>query len=262
MKNFKVGLQLFSIREEMAENMDSALKQVKEMGYDYVEFAGFFDKSADEVLELLKKYDLNAISVHQGPELFLEQGQEAIDYLKKIGVKYCAIPWYEKEKLKGTEFWDETVKLFNDYGKALKKSDINLLYHNHDFEFNTYEGKTLFDWIYETIPSDIINPEMDVCWISYSGNNPSEYIRKYSGKMDVLHLKDFECTKLGGGPVYGLIDKNGKEMKPKSKEEIGFVFKPIGYGIQNFEEILNYSNNKEEYIKLLQMFFENRRNKE
>ena len=73
MKKFKVGIQLYSIRDEMEKDMDATLKAVKEMGYDCVEFAGFFDKTAEEVKAMIDKYDLEAISVHQGADPWLER---------------------------------------------------------------------------------------------------------------------------------------------------------------------------------------------
>lgn len=238
MKEFKVGLQLYSIREDMEKDMDEALRQVKEMGYDYVEFAGFYGKSASEVKALLDKHGLIAISAHQGFDPYFEKGQPAIDELKEIGVKYCAIPWYDVNKLKGTDGWDETVEKFTEYGKALKASGIQMMYHNHDFEFRKYEGKFLLDWIYDTIPQDLIMPQIDTCWVHYAGYNPSEYIEKYAGRMKVLHLKDFVCKKLGGGPVYALIDSDGGDAKQASKEDNGFEFRPVGSGIQDFRAIL------------------------
>lgn len=238
MKKFKVALQLYSIRDDMAKDMDAALKAVKEMGYDYVEFAGYFEHTAEEVRSLLDKHGLECISVHQKPAIFLEEGQKAIDFLKVIGAKYCAIPWYEAGKLKGSDVWEQTVKDFTAVGKALKENGIELLYHNHDFEFNKYDDKFLLDWIYESIDAEILNPQIDTCWVHYAGYDPVEYILKYSGRVSVVHLKDFVCKKLGGGPVYALIGKNGKEEKKATKEENGFEFTPVGYGIQNFPKIL------------------------
>lgn len=238
MKDFKVGLQLYSIREDMERDMDETLRKVKEMGYDYVEFAGFYGKPASEVKAILDKYGLTAISVHQGFESYFEKGQQEIDYLKEIGVKYCAIPWYDAGKLKGTDDWDETVDKFTKYGEALKASGIQLMYHNHDFEFKKYEGKFLLDWIYDTIPADLLMPQIDTCWVHYAGCNPAEYIEKYAGRTKVLHLKDFVCKKLGGGPVYALIDNDGGEAKQASQADNGFEFRPVGSGIQDFRAIL------------------------
>lgn len=238
MRKFKIGLQLYSIREEMEKDMDAALKQVKEIGYDYVEFAGYFGHSAEEVKAMLDKYGLECVSVHQGPQLFEEEGQKAVDYLKTIGAKYCAIPHYPQEKLAGSPEWEKTVELFTKVGKLLKENGIQQLYHNHDFEFNKFEDKFLLDWNYETIPAEYLQPQIDTCWVHYAGYNPAEYLMKYAGRIKVVHLKDFVCEKLGGGPVYALIGNDGSEETKPSKEESGFDFRPVGYGIQDFPAII------------------------
>lgn len=239
MKNLKVGLQLYSIREAMEADMDAALKAVKEMGYDYVEFAGYFGKSAAEVLTLLEKYDLKCISVHQGYNVFLEDPKASVEYLKTIGAKYCAIPWMGVENHKGHEGFDKAMKEIAQVGALLRDNGIQLMYHNHDFEFGKYEGKYLLDWLYETIPSELLMPQIDTCWVHYAGCNPCDYINKYSGKIKVVHLKDFVCKNLAQGPVYALIDDDGKEGEQASKEDNGFEFRPCGQGIQDFPAILD-----------------------
>lgn len=236
MKKFKVGLQLYSIREDMKKDMDAALKSVKEMGYNCVEFAGYFGKSAEEVKALLDKYGLECVSVHQAPQLFVEEGQKAADYLKTIGAKYCAVPHYDVNKLPGTPEWTETKAMFQQVGKLLKENGIQMMYHNHDFEFNKFEDKFLLDWIFEILPE--LQPEIDTCWVHYAGYNPAEYLLKYSGKIKIVHLKDFVCKSLGDGPVYALIGKDGKEEKKADKAENGFEFRPVGHGIQDIPAIL------------------------
>ena len=239
MKKFKIGLQLYSIRD-MEKDMDSALRQVKEMGYDCVEFAGYFGHSAEEVKAMLDKYGLECVSVHQAPQLFVDEGQKAVDYIKTLGVKYAAVPWYEKDKLAGSPEWDNTVKMFTEVAELLKKNGIKMMYHNHDFEFNKVDGKFILDWIYDTIPQDLIEPEVDTCWVHYAGYNPAEYLLKYSGRINIVHLKDFACKNLGGGPVYALIDEDGNEKKG-SKEDNGFEFRPVGHGIQDIPSIIEAS---------------------
>lgn len=236
MKKFKVGLQLYSVRDAMEKDMDATLKAVKEMGYDYVEFAGYFGKTAEDVKALLDKYELKAISVHQATDLFEKEGKAAVDYLNTIGVEYSAIPWYDKNELYNN--WDETVKKFAEVSKLLKAGGIQLMYHNHDFEFVKIDGEYVLDKLYSTLDAETLMPEIDTCWVHYAGVNPAEYVRKYAGRIKVLHLKDFVCKKLGGGPVYALIDEDGNEIKNASKEDNGFKFTPVGSGIQNWNEIL------------------------
>ena len=236
MKQFKVGLQLYSVRDAMEKDMDATLKAVKEMGYDYVEFAGYFGKTAEEVKALLDKYELKAISVHQATDLFEKEGKAAVDYLNTIGVKYSAIPWYDKNELYNN--WDETVKKFAEVSKLLKAGGIQLMYHNHDFEFVKINGEYVLDKLYRTLDAETLMPEIDTCWVHYAGVNPAEYVRKYAGRIKVLHLKDFVCKELGGGPAYDLIDNSGKGIGTKSREDNGFQFRPLGMGRQNFAEIL------------------------
>ena len=236
MKQFKVGIQLYSLRDAMEKDMDATLKAVKEMGYDYVEFAGYFGKSAEEVKAILDKYGLEAVSVHQAIGLFEEEGQKAVDYLKTLGVKYCAIPWYNVDEFISN--WDATMDKFKNVSKLLSDNDIKLMYHNHDFEFNKIDGEYILDKLYATLSESVIMPQLDTCWVHYAGVNPSEYIRKYSGRIEVLHLKDFVCEKLGGGPVYALIDEDGNEMDKGNKEDNGFKQVPVGSGIQDWPSIL------------------------
>ncbi len=236
MKKFKVGLQLYTVRDAMEKDMDATLKAVKEMGYDYVEFAGYFGKTAEEVKALLDKYELKAISVHQAIDLFEKEGKAAVDYLNTIGVEYSAIPYYNNYEFRTN--WDETIKKFTEVSKLLKAGGIQLLYHNHDIELKKIDGEYLLDKLYRTLDTEIIMPEIDTCWVHYAGINPAEYVRKYAGKIKVLHLKDFVCTKLGGGPVYDLIDENGNDIKNASKEDNGFTFTPVGSGIQDWNAIL------------------------
>jgi len=238
MKNLKVGLQLYSVREDMAKDMDATLKQVKEMGYDYVEFAGYFGKTAYEVRELLDKHGLQCISVHQTYDVFLTNEKENIDFLKTIGAKYCAVPWMGKERHAGTERFEQTKKEFIQVGQALKNAGIQFLYHNHDFEFETYEGKFLLDWLYESILEDLLKTQLDTCRVKYAGQDPVQYIKTYSGRAPIVHLKDFICKTFNMGAVYSLIDETGKEKKKPTREEVGFEFRPLGQGIQDIPSIL------------------------
>lgn len=238
MKKFKLGLQLFSVRDEMEKDVEATIKAVSEMGYDFVEPAGYFGKSAEEFKAILDKYNLEAISVHQTHDVFLNEPKKNIDFLKTLGVKYCAIPWMGIENHKGCKNYEKIVEDIKKVAVLLKENGIQMLYHNHDFEFNKFEDKFLLDWLFESVGVDLIKPEIDTCWVKYAGSEPCGYMKKFAGYIDCLHLKDFECEEIGAGPVYDLIDSTGKAKAPKSKEERNFSFRPLGKGMQNFNEII------------------------
>ena len=239
MKKFKIGVQLYSVRDDMEKDMRGTLEKIKEMGYDYVEFAGYFGKTAEEVRAMLDEIGLEAVSVHQGYNLFLEEGQAAVDYLKTLGVKYCAVPWMDVSQHKGTDAFDKTVEDFKTVSKMLDDGGIQLLYHNHDFEFNKFEDKFLLDWLYETLDEDTLKTEIDTCWVRYAGYDPCEYIVKYTGRSPIVHLKDFTANNIGSGEaVYALIDDSGNEQDKPSKEENQFKFRAIGDGVQDVKAII------------------------
>ena len=235
MKKFNLGLQLYSVRNAMAADFEGTLKKVSEIGYKYVEFAGYFGKSAEEIKALLDKYGLVCESVHQT----LTADDDAkmadeIEFLKTIGVKYVFIPWFKVENLAGSSVWDETVLKFRKMSEALKACGMILGYHNHDFEFARHNGKFLHDHIFDEIGLDNIIPEIDTCWVRYAGLDPAAKIREFSGYVPVVHLKDFTCKNLASGPVYDLV--GGASA---SKDDNGFKYRPVGQGMQSFDEILS-----------------------
>ena len=235
----KVGLQLYSIRWEMEQDMDAALKAVKDMGYDYVEFAGYFGKTAQEVAALLKRHHLTCISVHQGYNVFLDAPEENVAFLKTIGVEFCAIPWMDPSRLKGQPAFDRTVMEIKRVAALLRDNGIRMLYHNHDFEFKTFAGKYLLDWLYETIPAELLRPEIDTCWVHYAGCDPCEYLMRYAGQIQLVHLKDYICKTDARGAVYALIDDEGKENKGARQADNEFEFRPLGQGVMNFPAIID-----------------------
>ena len=234
MKKFHVGIQLYGVRNTIAEDFEGTLKEIAEMGYEYVEFAGYHGRSAAEIKEILDKYGLKCISVHQGLDFYNDDPDSAAEFLRTFGVKYSVIPHYSEALLAGGDQWEKTRARFSGVAEVLRRHGMVLGYHNHDFEFNKYEGKYLFDYIFDEV--DAV-PEIDTCWVHYAGVSPVEKILEYTGKVEIVHLKDFVCKRLAGGPTYDLIDSEGKPIKT-TREDNGFEFRPLGQGRQNFAEIL------------------------
>jgi len=97
------------------------------------------------------------------------------------------------------------------------------------------DGKYAFDYMYEAIPADLLQTEIDTCWVNVAGENPSEYIRKYAGRCPVVHLKDFYKE----GKAEGMYELIGVEKKEESKGV--FEFRPVGYGLQDIPSIVKAS---------------------
>mgnify|MGYP002508835398 CR=1 FL=1 len=150
MKKFNVGIQLYGVRNSMKEDFEGTLKALADMGYEYVEFAGYHGKSAEEIKAILDKLGLKCISAHQGLDFYNDDPDAAAEFLKTFGVKYSVIPWYKKEELAGTDAWNDTVKRFNAVGETLKKHGmkLSLYYSNPDWHYEYgYNPKSTHQWL-------------------------------------------------------------------------------------------------------------------
>lgn len=248
MKNFKIGIQLYSVRDDMQKDMEGTLAKVAAMGYEYVEFAGYYGRTSAEVKALLDKYGLKCISVHQGLDFFDADPQAGIDFLKGFGVKYVVIPWTDKKLLQDDAAWVGTAEKWNAMAALLQKNGMKLLYHNHDFEFERLpDGSYIHDRLFRDVAG--MDPQFDTCWVHYAGINPVDMLNRYSGRVEVVHLKDFVCKNLAAGPVYALIDTEGKAQKGVGLSDTGFEYRPLGMGIQDIPSILEACEaNGTEYV--------------
>jgi len=236
MKNFKIGLQLYSVRDALNEDFEGTLKAVKEMGYDYVEYAGGnYGRSWQEIRTLFDKYGLECVSVHQTVDAFLDAPEAVLDQVRTLGAQYCVICHYALANY--TERWDESIDKIKRWGKGMADNGIRPMYHNHAFEFERIDGEYILEKIFKEVPREYLMPEYDVAWVHYGGVNPATYIEQYDDKLEVVHLKDFTCHNLPNKPIYELFGKNSNEPIP-SRQEAGFEYLPVGSGIQDWTAIL------------------------
>ena len=234
MEKRPVAYQIYSAREEAAQDLNAVLATLKGLGYDGVEFAGFYGHTAEEVKVMLDANGLVAISSHV-PFVQIEADMfGVIAYHQAIGCKYIAVPYLDDKTRPGAPGFAHAIAVIDKFGRLLKEAGMTLLYHNHDFEFVTMSGMYGLDFLYEALPADVLKTEIDVCWVKYAGENPADYIRKYAGRCPIVHLKDFVGRKEDGSTPYALIGLDENEKKDTQ----AFEFRPFGYGSQNVEEVV------------------------
>lgn len=229
---FPIALQLYSVRDDIAADFEGTLKKVKAMGYDGVEFAGLYGKSAAEVKKMCDEIGLIPISAHV-PYGELLKGDETFKIYAEIGCKYIVIPWINGEYLAGGEKNAEFNENVRKFGELANANGMKLCYHNHDFEFQKVDGEYKLDRLYNDVPAELLLTQLDTCWVNVGGENPADYIRKYNGRIEIIHLKDFVGGKSEN--MYGLIGTDGKEAP---KENSKFELRPVGSGVQDFPAIL------------------------
>ena len=230
-----IAVQIYSVRDDAAADLRATLQSIKNMGYDGVEFAGLYGNKPADIKAMCAEIGLTPISAHV-PYLDMVKDPEGVlgDYAE-IGCSYVVIPYLTPEYRPGEDKFGEVIENAKMLGEKANALGMTLLYHNHDFEFIKLNGKYALDILYEEVPASLLQTELDTCWVNVGGEVPADYIRKYSGRTPVVHLKDFFGEK--SDDMYELIGIESKAPKRPS----GFEFRPVGAGLQNFPEILKAS---------------------
>ncbi|MBR5496379.1 MAG: sugar phosphate isomerase/epimerase [Clostridia bacterium] len=231
-----VAVQFYSVRDDAEKDFYDTLKKIKEMGYEGVEFAGLFDHSPEEVRDMCKEIGIVPVSAHVPLDDMIADAKGTLEAYKTIGCDYVAVPYITEERRPGAEKWDETVAAIKEIGAVARDMGLTLLYHNHDFEFVKIDGEYGLDVLYDSVPADCLQTELDTCWVNVGGEVPAEYILKYTGRAPVVHLKDFVMK--GKDKPMKLYDLIGIDDEAESADEDDFSFKPVGYGVQDFPAIL------------------------
>ncbi|MDF2835044.1 MAG: Xylose isomerase domain protein barrel [Paenibacillus sp.] len=199
MKRMGIGLQMYTLRDVTAVDFEGTLRKVAAMGYEGVEFAGYGDIEAEQMSKLLKELNLKAIGSHIGLHLLESNLENEIAYLKTIGAQYAICPWLPMES-RDTEAWRGHLVQFEQFGKRFREEGIAFAYHNHEFEFEVeIDGEIVFDALYDRIAPEHLQVEMDIGWVQYAGKDPIDYIKKYTDRLPLLHLKDFRAGEKGKG---------------------------------------------------------------
>ncbi|HPJ75557.1 MAG TPA: sugar phosphate isomerase/epimerase [Clostridia bacterium] len=237
-----VAIQLYSVRNDLDSDFQNVIKKIKEYGYDGVEFASLHNQEPEYVKSLLDETGLIPVSAHVALDEMLESTDEVFKTYSFIGCKYIAVPYLPEERRPGKPLFDKALKQIEELGLKAKDYGLQLLYHNHDFEFVKVNGKFGLDVIYDTISKDLLKTEIDTCWVKVAGVDPSEYIEKYTNRSPVVHLKDFYKQDMAKDvKMYGLIGVNSDDKESKKDNQEAFSFRPLGMGMQDIPAILEAS---------------------
>lgn len=187
----KIGLQLYSLREQFKTDVPGTLALINKMGIREVEGGSSYGLAANEFKSLLKKNKLKVVGV--GADFAALGGDLAptIENAKTYGAKYVITYWIPH---KGNDFTFDDIKnateVFNKAGKILAESGLSFCYHPHGYEFRPYEDGTLLDYMIKNTDPRYVNFEMDVFWVKHPGQDPVALLKKYPNRFPLMHLKD------------------------------------------------------------------------
>ena len=179
------GVQLYSVRDITQTDMRGALLSIARQGYSFVEFAGFFSISAEEISAMLKEAGLRVSGTHTGLAELKEKTEETIAYHKAIGNKQIYVPWAD---LNTQEKIDAFIKDMAELQPRFEKEGIRLGYHNHAQEFKPNEdGSVSMEQLFYRTSLDL---EIDTFWAYAAGVDPVAVLKRFAGRIPVIHIKD------------------------------------------------------------------------
>jgi sugar phosphate isomerase/epimerase len=190
----KVGLQLYTVRREMEKDVEGTLAKVASIGYKEVEFAGYFNRTPEQIKTILKNNGLQAPSVHTTLNVINGSWQKTLEVTQAIGHKYLILAYLFPNERKSFDDYKRLVDVLNRAGEDCKKAGIQFGYHNHDFEFAAMEGQMPFDYLLKQTDAKLVKIELDLYWITKARQQPEKYFAMYPGRFELFHVKDMDNT--------------------------------------------------------------------
>lgn len=218
----KVGLNLFSVRNLIAEEADflNTAEKLKEIGYAYFQYSGAaFD--ADRIARVTERTGVPVLLTHVPIERIVNDTERLMEEHSRFGCGNIGLGAMPLDIIADEKACKDKIEELNRAGEIMSENGFKFFYHHHFFEFFKHGGKTVFDYMIENAP--YINFTVDTYWLQYGGADVISFMKKLKGRMDCVHLKDYriECYR-----------ENGEtKMRP--------AFAPLGDGIMNFKEIVS-----------------------
>ena len=201
----KTGVQLYTLRSLMSD-VAGTLKQVADIGYEYVELAGYADLEPAEFKQILDDLGLTACSGHFGARLFQEDADAVIEGAKTLGMTYVIVPSLGRQQRTSIDGFKTAAAWFNEWGEKCKAAGLQFGYHNHSFEFEEIDGQLPYKILLDETEPDLVKMQLDLCWIVNAGHDPLVYFERDPGRYPLCHVKDLDAEKKMTDVGQGVID--------------------------------------------------------
>lgn len=212
-----MAIQLYTIRDAMSKNPEKALERLAAMGFTGLEIYGyngtFFGKTRNEFRQILRNTGQRVISshhttgmLHGEPGTLLQNWEKTVEDLEYIGTEFMVCSYLFPEE-RTPENYRKLPGILNTAGEITRQSGIQFAYHNHDFEFEDFDGTgKVYDFILNRTSPELVQMELDLYWIAKAGFDPLFYFEKYPGRFPLWHVKDMKAgnrdfTEIGNGTI-------------------------------------------------------------
>jgi sugar phosphate isomerase/epimerase len=222
------GLQLYTVRTELARDFGATLARIAVMGYREVELAGNFGQSTAAIRSRLADLGLTAPSAHVGDALLGPEAPRVIDEALACGHRYLVQPWVDPAHWRDLDGWRRRADAFNRAGEACRRAGLQFCYHHHHFEFATLQGERPFDLLLSRCDAALVRFELDLFWTAVARQDPLALLRAHPQRFPLVHLKQLRALpRLAGNDVLSL-----------DMAEAGALMTEVGPGVIDFAALL------------------------
>jgi sugar phosphate isomerase/epimerase len=219
-----LGLEIYSLRREMAKDVPGTLAGIRQLGFEEVEVPGYYGLSVEAFRRELDKADLRATAMVAQEAVLRKDLAQVAGEAHTLGATYAVYPWIGHITPFSAEAALRACENMNRWGAALKREGVEFLYHPHGYEFRPSPEGTLFDLMAAKTDKSVVNFQLDVFWVAWPGQDPVAYMKRYPDRMPVLHLKELRKG-----------EKTGDLSGTAPEETSGIV----GSGMIDFPAVLN-----------------------
>lgn len=214
MKINQVAVQLYTLRDycKTAADYAASLKKVRAIGYQAVQISGVGPIPAEEIRSITEGEGLVIAATHEPGAVILDEPAKIVERLAALGTKYTAYPFPAGVDFSNPAHVDNLVTKLDAAGALLRENGQVLTYHNHAHEFHRVNGKPLLESIYERTNPANLQGEIDTYWVQAGGGNPVEWVKRLTGRLPLLHMKDYG-VKADGGAYYAEIGNGNLDFK-------------------------------------------------
>ncbi|PQV65169.1 Sugar phosphate isomerase/epimerase [Abditibacterium utsteinense] len=187
MMQIPISLQLYTLRAALQKNPLETLERVAQIGYSGIE-AGL--DSTSEFLNKARELNLKITAAHVSLAALRGDIEDIVSKCQAMETSFAVLSWIEESERGDAQKWQDLGRFLDEKGAQLHEGGITLCYHNHDFEFQSFDGKFGLDWLFEAASPQYLQAELDTYWVQKGGASPVEYLKKYAGRVPLLHIKD------------------------------------------------------------------------
>ncbi len=185
-----IALQLYSVRKDCEKDLPAVLKAIAQMGYQGVEFAGYYDRKADELKKLLDSNGLKCCGTHIGLNTLLgDELKKTVEFNKTLGNPFLIVSYMGEDRMGTIEKVNETAKLFTEIAAKVRPDGMRIGYHAHGGDFKKLEGETAWDRFF-TAAGPGVTMQLDIGNCIDGGGDPYAVLKKFPGRSATIHLKE------------------------------------------------------------------------